>query len=107
MVEEILPIGSTVLLEGAKNELMIIGYAGIDATGATHDYSSVPHPAGLSSKSSIRLFDAKDVAEVVYYGYSDLKSQQLITKLLESAHDGKPMLPMLQKLAEQSQGDCR
>lgn len=104
----LLPIGSAVLLEGAETELVVIGYAGIDANGCAHDYTGVPYPAGLVTKDALFLFDAAQIEQVRYYGYSDLRLQAFEAKILEGVRDGIVSMPLFSDTtassAEQASG---
>lgn len=90
----LLPIGSAVLLQDADTELVVIGYAGIDGRGVTHDYSGVPYPAGLATKDSIYLFDQSQIETIRYFGFSDLRAQAFEAEVLKGVQDGVVDMPL-------------
>lgn len=73
MFERTLPIGSVVLLKGAKKRLMIIGYckykAGDDET--IYDYAGCLYPEGFMSPESTALFNHEDIDKIFALGYQN------------------------------------
>ncbi|WP_274939381.1 DUF4176 domain-containing protein [Chordicoccus furentiruminis] len=69
----ILPIGSVVMLKGAKMPLMIFGY--VQQFGHLEnefaDYIGVPYPAGNISIESQIGFQMTDIEKVLFEGYRD------------------------------------
>jgi len=70
-MKEILPIGAVVLLEGAVDSLMIIGYLPKGIDNVERDYMGIPYPIGLTSLEDIKSFNRKDIKEVVFEGNKD------------------------------------
>ena len=60
-----LPLGSVVLLKGAKKKVMIIGRSQI-CDDATYDYSAVLFPEGYLNKDQMFVFNNEDI-DVLYY----------------------------------------
>ena len=71
MKDEILPIGSVVLLEGGSQYLMIVGYMYVDPKNKTkiYDYNGCVYPLGLTDPKKNLLFDREQIKEVVFRGY--------------------------------------
>lgn len=67
-MKEILPIGSVVLLEGAIDPLMIIGYLPKGIDNVERDYMGVVYPIGLTSIEDVKAFNRKDIKEVIFEG---------------------------------------
>ena len=70
-MNDMLPVGAVVLLDGAEVPLMIVGYMvkGIDEK--ERDYMGVPYPIGYTSLDSIRGFNHSDIKEVLFEGYKE------------------------------------
>ena len=76
MKDELLPIGTIVLLKGANVELMIIGYKALVETkeGKKHmDYIACRVPEGKTDSSSNRFFNKEDIYKIIKIGYIDEK----------------------------------
>ena len=72
--EDFLPIGSVVLLNGGKKELMIIGYGMSvkDKDGIkTFDYASCLTPEGVREENDLFLFNKNDISEIIDIGLID------------------------------------
>lgn len=70
-MKEILPIGAVVLLEGATDSLMIIGYLPKGIDDNERDYMGVPYPTGLMDIEDVKAFNRKDIKEVIFEGNKD------------------------------------
>ena len=70
-MKEILPIGSVVLLEGAEDFLMIIGYLPKGIDNVERDYMGVVYPIGLMDISDVKAFNREDIREVIFEGDKD------------------------------------
>lgn len=83
-VKELLPIGSVVLLEGAKKKLMIYGVGQTQLNeDKDYDYIGVVYPERNMGEGSQFLFNHSDIAEVVFEGYTDEERNIFIEKLKE------------------------
>lgn len=83
-VNDLLPIGSIILLEGGKKRLMIYGVKQTNAeTGELYDYIGVIYPEGHIGKKGQFLFNHKDIAKVYFRGYEDEEREEFIQKLNE------------------------
>ena len=82
-MNELLPIGSIVLLEGGKKKTMIIGILQFNAENPDkmYNYLGVPYPEGYMGKGSSYLFNHTDIAEVIFRGYEDQEREQLFVML--------------------------
>ena len=82
MNNELLPIGSVILLKGATKELMINGYLPVDKeTGEVYDYTACVFPEGLLLMDNIALVKADAIEKVLFKGYSTAASQNVLKKL--------------------------
>ena len=70
-MKDILPIGAVVLLEGAVDSLMIIGYLPKGIDNIERDYMGVAYPIGLTSIEDVKAFNRKDIKEVLFEGNKD------------------------------------
>ena len=67
-----LPVGSIVLLKGATQNVIIIGFAPIEHRQAkVWDYLGAPYPIGVISSDKNLLFDNEQIDKVIAKGYSD------------------------------------
>lgn len=72
MYENLLPIGSVVLLEGANKRLMITGriQARVDDK-KIYDYSGCYFPEGIVDASDMFFFDHASIRNVYFIGFQD------------------------------------
>lgn len=84
-INELLPIGSVVLLQKAEKRLMIVGIKQIDAEGKgkEYDYLGVLYPEGHMGEDFQYLFNHEDIDEVIFKGYEDYERESFIKKLSE------------------------
>lgn len=80
-----LPLGSVVLLKGAKKKLMINGYATIDIKkkDKVYDYSGCLYPEGVISTEQTTLFNHEDIERIFAIGFSDDEQKEFSKNLLE------------------------
>ncbi len=71
-MKEYLPIGSVVLLKGAKKKLVVMGIMQIpnEEKDRVFDYIGVPYPEGNFGKSNV-LFNNDDISDVIFRGYEN------------------------------------
>ena len=81
-VNELLPIGSIVLLEGAEKKLM---HSGVGETqleeNKDFDYIGVVYPEGNMGEGSQFLFNHSDIEEIVFRGYEDEERDNFLEML--------------------------
>lgn len=71
-LNELLPIGSVVLLKNAKKRLMITGVFPIQTEEEeVYDYIAVIYPEGYIGPRSNYVFNHGDIEEVLFKGYDD------------------------------------
>ena len=81
-VNELLPIGSIVLLEGAEKKLMIFGVGQTQLEGnKDFDYIGVAYPEGNMGEGSQFLFNHSDIEEIVFRGYEDEERDNFLEML--------------------------
>ena len=90
MVKELLPIGSIVLLRGAKKKMMIFGIkqAQEEEPDKEYDYIGVMYPEGNMGADFQYLFNHADIERVFFRGYEDIERQDFI-KELSSYYDAQ------------------
>lgn len=72
MYENLLPIGSVVLLEGGNKRLMICGRIQARTGDKTvYDYSGCYFPEGIVSSSSMFFFNHENIENVYFIGFQD------------------------------------
>ena len=81
--EKYLPLGTVVLLNGAKKRVMITGYAikSPQFEGRLFDYIGCLYPEGMVSQDKNLLFDHKDITQIFALGYSDEEQKIFMAKL--------------------------
>ena len=100
--EELLPIGSIVLLKEGLQKLMIVGRGTIYTDQETSkdtfaDYMAVLYPTGLNPETTI-FFNHENIDKVVFRGYSD--EEEL--RFLEVYEEWKKNLENSSKKEQQS-----
>jgi len=83
-MDELLPIGSIVLLNGGDKRLMIIGVVQINPEDEEeYDYLACLYPEGFVGPEHIYLFNHEDIENVVAEGFTDDEHYEFRDKLLE------------------------
>ena len=76
--EELLPVGSIVLLKEAKRKVVIIGFAVVEnGSNEIWDYLGAPYPIGVISNDRNLIFNREQIQKVVFVGYSDEEDKSL------------------------------
>lgn len=71
-INEILPLGTVVLLKDATRYVVVIGYSMVEqGEDKVWDYLGCPYPMGVVSTKSNLLFDKEQIDKVVHRGFSD------------------------------------
>lgn len=77
MYESLLPVGSVVLLKGARKRVVIIGRIQVMTGDPTvYDYVSCPYPEGLIDTDELYFFNREDVEAVYFIGFQDPEELQ-------------------------------
>lgn len=81
--EELLPIGTVVMLKGAKKRVMISGFCAMDEEhpGKVWDYSGCMYPEGFLSSNQTCLFDHEQIEKVYHLGLIDDEEEEFKEKL--------------------------
>ncbi|MBQ7203371.1 MAG: DUF4176 domain-containing protein [Eubacterium sp.] len=80
--DELLPIGSVVILKNAYKKLMIYGVGQTDMSSDTnYDYIGVMYPEGNMGEGSQFLFNHSDIDQVFFTGYEDEERDEFVQKL--------------------------
>ena len=79
-----LPIGTVVLLKGAKKRLMITGFCSFDEEkkDKAYDYTGCLYPEGIITSKQMALFNHSQIEKVFYLGYSDNEEKEFKQKLV-------------------------
>ncbi|MCI8308415.1 MAG: DUF4176 domain-containing protein [Lachnospiraceae bacterium] len=82
-INELLPVGSIVLLKDGEKKLMVSGIKQMDAggDGKEYDYLGVLYPEGHIGEQFQYLFNHDDINEVVFRGYEDEERTEFLAKL--------------------------
>ena len=81
-IENLLPIGSVVLLKGGVKRLMIYGVRQTDKKDNTeYDYNGVLYPEGNIGDAYQYLFNQEDIQEVYFKGFEDDERTRFIERL--------------------------
>lgn len=83
MGNELLPVGSIVLLKNSTKKLMIIGVKQMDEKnpGKIYDYIGVPYPQGFLDMEMTFLFCNDDINDVFFMGYDNEENQKFHERL--------------------------
>ena len=93
-VEQLLPIGSVVLLQGGEKRLMTFGVVQEDPeTHEVYDYAGIVYPEGNVGIDSAFLFNHDEIEEVFFVGYNDIERQEFIAQLTKIITEGEDELP--------------
>ncbi len=87
-MNQLLPIGSVILLKNARKKLMIIGILIFNQNeNKSYDYLGVPFPEGYIGTKHHYLFNHEDINDVVFLGYNNPERETFIEAL--STHYSK------------------
>lgn len=83
IINELLPIGSIVLLKDGEKKLMVNGIKQTDASGdgQEYDYLGVLYPEGHIGEQFQYLFNHDDINEIIFRGYEDEERKLFIDRL--------------------------
>lgn len=88
-IDELLPIGSVIVLKEGQKKLMIFGIKQTDEeTNVEYDYIGVLYPEGNIGKGGQFLFNHKNIEEVFFKGFEDDERKDFIEKLAGFYKDG-------------------
>ncbi|HIQ98958.1 MAG TPA: DUF4176 domain-containing protein [Candidatus Scybalocola faecavium] len=81
-IENLLPIGSVVLLKGGVKRLMIYGVRQTDKKSQVeYDYIGVLYPEGNIGDDYQYLFNHDDIQEIYFKGFEDDERARFIERL--------------------------
>ncbi|WP_443771065.1 DUF4176 domain-containing protein [Anaerostipes sp.] len=82
-VNELLPIGSIVLLKDGEKRLMINGIMQSDASGngESYDYLGILYPEGHIGDEFQYLFNQEDIEQVIFRGYEDEEREEFLKRI--------------------------
>ena len=83
MKEKYLPIGTVVMLQNGRKELMITGYLVSESNNqnVVYDYSGCLYPEGIISSDQNVVFNHSQIKEVLFEGFASDKFKELNEKL--------------------------
>ena len=84
-MDNILSIGSVVLLKGGTKKVMVTGYLAVnnDNQKEMYDYSGCLYPEGFLDSEQVLLFNQDQIKEIYFNGYSDEEQEKFFQKLSE------------------------
>lgn len=87
MFQNLLPIGSVVLLDGATKKLMITGIKPMlnNNPEEVYDYVGVTYPEGFVGGNSNFLFNEEDIVDVIFKGYDNPERTRFLQAVEEFA----------------------
>ncbi len=81
-IEELLPVGSIVLLKNGKKKVMIIGIKQKNLRdNIVYDYLVIPYPEGFVNQDCLFFVNHIAIQEVFFRGYEDDERKEFINKL--------------------------
>jgi len=91
-LDNVLPIGSIVLLKEGEKRLMVFGIGQEHPeTSEIFDYVGVIYPEGNLGVETTFLFNHEDIDEVFFMGYADVERQDFIARLKEGLSEAEKM----------------
>lgn len=89
MFNELLPIGSVVLLKGGVRKLAIIGVKPVrpEEPERVYDYLGVLYPEGYLGGKSCFLFNHSDINDIIYFGYDNPERKAFLQYMEQAAQD--------------------
>ena len=86
MFENLLPIGSVVLLKGGIKKVMIIGIKQIreEEPEKEYNYIGVLYPEGFLGADANFLFNHEDINDVVFTGYDNPERAEFLAFISEA-----------------------
>lgn len=88
--EELLPIGSVVVLKNAQKKIIIMGIMPIKHSNGGNDiayeYMGVPYPEGYMGGETALLFNHNDIEEICFSGYTNEERNNFI-KIMQGIFD--------------------
>lgn len=89
-IQELLPIGSVVLLKEGEKRLMIYGVKQRDQeTQTEYDYIGVVYPEGNMGQGTQFLFDHEQIEEIYFKGFEDEEREGFIQRLADFYEEKK------------------
>lgn len=81
-INDLLPIGSVVMLKKGKKRLMIIGIKQTEvSSNKEYDYLSVIYPEGFINEDTLFFFNHKSIDKIFYLGMQDKERDIFIQRL--------------------------
>ena len=89
-VQDLLPIGSVVRLEGGQKNVVIIGVMQVkrqkDGRAVPYDYMGVPYPEGYVGGEMGLLFNHDKIREVIFEGYTN-EERRLFIEAIQTIYE--------------------
>lgn len=88
MKEDLLPVGSVVLLKNAEKRIVVTGYGQVNEKNELFDYSAIYFPEGMLNSKKVMLFNHDQIEQIFFKGYVDQEQLDFmlkITPILEKA----------------------
>ncbi len=84
-IQDLLPIGSIVLLKDGEKRLMVCGIMQSDASGEGEEYNymGVLYPEGHIGEQFQYLFNHEDIDQIIFRGYEDDERIEFLKKLTD------------------------
>jgi len=83
-IQDLLPIGTVVLLEGGEKRLMIYGVKQTEQqTGEEYDYIGVVYPEGNMGQGTQFLFNHGQIKEIYFRGFEDEERTAFLDRLTD------------------------
>ncbi len=83
-MEQMLPIGTIVLLKESTKRILIIGFFPQEYNDSKlYDYSGVPYPEGLIDSRKILLFNHKQIGKICHMSLED-EEEEIFMKRVQS-----------------------
>ncbi len=102
MFENMLPIGSVVLLKNAVKKTMIIGYKQVSASdpGKIYDYAGIMYPYGSMGAATQFVFNHKDIQDIIFRGYTNSEWDEMIEALENEVNENPELKEIIGRGSE-------
>ena len=83
-MKKLLPIGTIVKINDIDNNIIIIGFRGIDDRREVFDYIGLLHPQGFVDRKKVYLFNSSMIKNIIYNGYNTIEEEEFKKILYEN-----------------------
>jgi hypothetical protein len=83
-LDDLLPIGTVVMLKKGQKEVMVAGYRAVDVEGKVYDYIGVGFPEGFVTKDYALGFNHDEIKDIIFKGLENEKTRVFFEDLKDA-----------------------